>query len=80
MKYSQYLDAYKQHFYNRLEEGKRPQSVGTWVSRQLAGNARKWNARYRKSLIASLNRTGWIPCQSEKNGLAYSPCGLEPKI
>jgi len=73
---SQYLRDYQKHFYHRLEAGKKPQSVAGWVRRKVTGNARKWSARYTKSLISSLKRVGWVECKSVKGGKAFEP----PKV
>lgn len=70
---SQYFEGYKQMFYSRLAEGKKPLAVSGFTRRQITGNARKWYARYSKSLKNTLIRNGWVPCESVKGGQAFEP-------
>lgn len=70
---SQYLEPYKSHVYSQLAIGKRPYSIGTFLTYRLKGKAKKWSGRYSKSLKRGLEKEGWVQTESILGGLAYKP-------
>lgn len=70
---SQYLKPYKEHVLYSLKNGKRPYSVGTYLTYKIRGNAKSWRGRYLRSLKNGLEKDGWLEGPSKLNGLAYYP-------
>lgn len=70
---SQYLKPYQSHVLAQLAIGKRPLSVGTFLTYRLRGKAKKWSGRYFGALRRGLEKEGWIETDSVLGGLAYQP-------
>jgi hypothetical protein len=73
---SQYLKPYQSHVLTQLAIGKRPLSVGTFLTYRLRGNAKNWSGRYLGSLKRGLEKEGWVETKSILGGVAYQPPNL----